>query len=138
MALRSSGGRIVLEVRLALSLRLLAGASYLDAMMLFGISRSSRYQVFQGTINSILSRLHMNGLTFDDIGKLDTSVTQFTECRAHSNPLLGCVGAVDGIAVKIAKPRDCFVPRNNYCRKGFHSITFQAIVDAKYRFVSLS
>jgi hypothetical protein len=72
MALRSSGGRIVPEVRLALSLRLMAGASYLDAMMLFGFSRSSCYQVFHGTINSILSRLHMDGLPFDDIGKLDT------------------------------------------------------------------
>jgi hypothetical protein len=41
MALRSSGGRIVSEVRLALSLRLMASASYLGAMMLFGISRSS-------------------------------------------------------------------------------------------------
>jgi hypothetical protein len=80
----------------------------------------------------------MNGLTFDDIGKLDTISQQFTEYRAHSNPLLGCVGAVDGIAVKIAKPRDFFVPRNYYCRKGFHNISFQAIVDAKYRFVSLS
>jgi hypothetical protein len=26
---------------------------------------------------------------------------QFTESRAHSNPPLGCVGAVDGIAVKL-------------------------------------
>jgi hypothetical protein len=59
----------------------------------------------------------MNGLPFDDIGKLDTMAQQFTESRAHSNPLLGCVGAVDGIAVKIAKPRDCRVPRNYYCRK---------------------
>jgi DDE superfamily endonuclease len=138
MALRSSGGRIVPEVRLALSLRLMAGASYLDDMILFGISRSSCYQVFHGTSNNILSHLHMNGLPFDDVGKLDMMAQQFTESRAHYNPLLGCVGAVDGIAVKIAKQRDCFVPRNYNYRKGFYSIPFQAIVDAKYRFLSLS
>jgi hypothetical protein len=77
MALRSSGDRIVPEVQLALFLRLMAVASYLDAMMLFGISRSSCYPVFHGTINSILSRLHMKGLLFDDIGKLDTMAQQF-------------------------------------------------------------
>jgi hypothetical protein len=57
MALRSSGGRIEPEIRLALTLRLLAGASYLDTVMLFAISRSSCYAVFNETINSILSRL---------------------------------------------------------------------------------
>jgi DDE superfamily endonuclease len=45
---------------------------------------------------------------------------------------------VDGIAVNIAKPRDCFVPRNYYRRKSFFSAPFQAIVDGRYRFLSLS
>jgi DDE superfamily endonuclease len=45
---------------------------------------------------------------------------------------------VNGIAIKIDKPLDCYVPRNYYCRKGFCSAPFQAIVDAKYRFISLS
>jgi DDE superfamily endonuclease len=54
------------------------------------------------------------------------------------SPLVGCVGAVDGIAVKIAKLYDCFVPRNYYCRRGFYSALFQAIVDGRYRFLSLS
>jgi hypothetical protein len=112
IVLRSSGGRIEPEVRFSLSLHLLAGASYLEAMKLFGITRSSCYEVVHGTINSILSRFHMPGLIFDDIGKLDTIAQQITESRAHSNRLSGCIGAVDGIAVKIAKPRDCFVPRN--------------------------
>jgi hypothetical protein len=133
MALRSSGGRIEPEIRLALTLRLLAGASYLDAMMLFGISRSFCYVVFHSTVNSILSRLDMSGLPFDDISKLNTMSRDFTESRAHFNSLVGCVGAIDGIAVKIAKPRDNFVPRNDYCRKGFYSVPFQVVDDAKYR-----
>jgi hypothetical protein len=29
-------------------------------------------------------------------------------------------------------------PRNYYCRKGFYSVPFQAIEDAKYRFITLS
>jgi hypothetical protein len=138
MALRSSGGRIEPEIRLALTLRLLAGASYLDTVMLFAISPSSCYAVFHDTISSILSRLEMPGLPLDDIENLDKLSQGFSESRLHDNPLVGCVGAVDGIAVKIAKPRDCFVPRNYYCRKGFYSAPFQAIVDARYRFLSLS
>jgi hypothetical protein len=138
MALRSSGGRIEPENRLALTLRLLAGASYLDAMMLFGISRSSCYAVFHETVDSILGRLQLPGLPFDDLSKLQTISREFTESRIPINPVVGCVGAVDGIAVKIAKPRDCFVPRNYYCRKGFYSVPFQAIVDGTYRFLALS
>jgi hypothetical protein len=79
MALRSSGGRIEPEIRLALTLRLLAGASYLDAMMRFGISRSSCYVVFHSTVNSIHSRLDMSRLPFDDISKLNTMSRDFTE-----------------------------------------------------------
>jgi DDE superfamily endonuclease len=138
MGMRSSGGRIEPEIRLALTLRMLAGASYLDTVMLFAISRSSCYAVFHDTISSILSRLKMPGLPFDDIQNLDALSQEFSESRLHANPLVGCVGAVDGIAVKIAKPRDCFVPRNYYCLKGFYSAPFQAIVDGRYRFLSLS
>jgi hypothetical protein len=137
MALRSSGGRIEPEIRLALTLRLLAGASYLDAVMLFGISRTACYEVFHETVNSFLGRLDLPGLPFDDLSKLQTMSREFTVSRNHHNPVVGCVGAVDGIAVKIAKPRDCFVPRNYYCRKGFYSVPFQAVVGGRYRFLAL-
>ena len=138
MALRSSGGRIEPEIRLALTLWILAGESYLDAMMLFGISRSSCYATFHGTIESILSRLELPGLPLSNRNCLDKLSQEFSAARGNSNPLVGCVGAVDGIAIKISKPLDCYVPRNYYCRKGFYSAPFQAIVDAKYRFISLS
>jgi hypothetical protein len=90
------------------------------------------------TTNVVLSRLEMSGLPFDNISRLSKLSLEFSESRLHSNPLVGCVGAVDGIAVKIAKPRDHFVPRIYYCRKGFYSAPFQAIVDGRYRFLSLS
>jgi hypothetical protein len=92
--------------------------------MLFGISRSSCYTVLRGTINSILSRFDMSGLPFDDTGKLDAMSRHFPEFRAHLNPLLGFLGAVDGIDIKIAKPRDCFAPRNYICWKGLDSVPF--------------
>jgi hypothetical protein len=59
--LRSSGGLIEPEIRLVLTLRLLACASYLDTMMLFGISRCACYAIFHDTTNVVLSRADMRG-----------------------------------------------------------------------------
>jgi len=46
MATLSSGSPIPSECRLALGLRMLAGASYLDCMLAFGVSRSMVYAIF--------------------------------------------------------------------------------------------
>jgi len=46
MATLSSGSPIPTECRLALGLRILAGASYLDCMLAFGVSRSMVYAIF--------------------------------------------------------------------------------------------
>jgi hypothetical protein len=83
MASRSSGGRVEPEIRLALTLRQLPGASYQDAMMLFGISRSSCYQMFHRTVNSILYHLEEPGLPFDNIGRLNTMAREFAESRKN-------------------------------------------------------
>jgi hypothetical protein len=124
MTLLSADGRIEPEIRLALTLRQLAGASYLDAMFLCGRSRSSCYQVLHSSVSSILHRLGMSGLPSDNIGRLNSIYREFTESRTISNPLPGYSEAVDGTTVNITKPRNCSVPRNNYCRKGFYSVPF--------------
>lgn len=49
-AQRSSSGPVYLDVRLALTLHMLAGASYLDVMLLLGLSRSAVYATFHATI----------------------------------------------------------------------------------------
>lgn len=136
--LRSSGGCVDPDVRLAITLRLLAGASYLDIMMLFGLSVSSVYAVFHATNDSIMSRLSLPGLPLSDTNALDILCGEFTASRSRVNPLSGCVGALDGIAIKIKKPKNCYIPRNYYCRKGNYAMPFQAIVDARYRFLTLS
>jgi hypothetical protein len=45
MALRSSGRRVEPAVRLALTIRMLAGASYPDMMLVFKIASSTVYKV---------------------------------------------------------------------------------------------
>lgn len=47
MAILSSGQPIPPECRLAMALRVLAGASYLDCMLAFGVGRSTVFTVFK-------------------------------------------------------------------------------------------
>jgi hypothetical protein len=51
--------------------------------------------------------------------------------------LAGCVGAVDGLAVRIKKPtlKDCKNPKAYYNRKGFFSMNLQAVCDKSRRFM---
>jgi hypothetical protein len=83
MVLRSSGWRIDPEIRLALTLRILAGGSYLDSMMLFGIILSSCYATFYGTIESNLSRLELPGLPLSDRNCLDKLSQDFSTSRRN-------------------------------------------------------
>lgn len=55
-----------------------------------------------------------------------------------ANPLPGCVGALDGICIKILNPSDRFHHSTFYCRKGFYALPVQALVDSSYRFLSFS
>ena len=50
------------------------------------------------------------------------------------SPRHGCVGAIDGIAVKTNKLKDSENPAHFYCRKGFYALPVQAVPDHKYRF----
>jgi DDE superfamily endonuclease len=137
MAARSSGGRVEPAIRLALTIRILSGASYLGMMMLFRIAKSTVYEAFHSTIASITKRLAMPGLP-STYGELQRIAQDFAISRQPLNPLQGCVGAVDGICIEIQKPADEYGPRDFYCRKGMHAIPAQAVVDAKYRFLYLS
>jgi len=47
MAILSSGQPIPIECRLAMTLRILAGASFLDVMLAFGVGRSTVFHVFR-------------------------------------------------------------------------------------------
>jgi hypothetical protein len=136
MELRSSGGRVDPAVRLALTIRMLAGASYLDMILVFRIASSTAYDVFHSTVTSITRCIAIPGLSVarSDLHRL---ALVFTCSRQPPNPLYGCVGAVDGICIEIQKPPDEFGPRALYCRKGMYAIPARALVGAKYRFLFL-
>ena len=50
----------------------------------------------------------------------------------------GCVGAIDGLAIRIRRPVGVADARNYFCRKNFYAINVQAICDKQKRFTWLS
>lgn len=134
----STGGFISGEIKLALTLRLLAGGSYLDLGLLFEIGTSYAYEIFHDVIENWImdDRLvNISGVDYvSDDDAMSRVALQFA--RASQGTINGCIGAIDGWVVKIKRPqrRDgVFNPASFYSRKGYFGINVQAIVDKKKR-----
>ena len=67
------------------------------------------------------------------IATLQTMADEFE--RKTSGVLKGCVGAIDGIAIKITKPKDAV---KHWCHKGFYALNVQAVCDQQRRITFLS
>lgn len=72
----------------------------------------------------------------DDDAMLAEIEQGFAEKSASGGFVRNCVGAIDGIAIRIQCPSkaDCSNPAAHLNRKGFYSINCQAICDSKKRF----
>lgn len=103
----------------------------------FCIGRKTVYNVFHSTRKAIDATLTLPGFRKTFQG-LQRSSEGFQISRKPVNSLAGCVGALDGICVKIMKPNDDHHPATFYCWKDFYSIPVQAVVDYRYRFLCYS
>jgi hypothetical protein len=111
MASRSSGCRVDPEVRLALTIRMLSGASYLDLMSLFRVASFTMYDPFHRTIASIIKRIAMPALPFQH-NELQNLALSFKSSRQPPNPLYGCVAPLDGICIEVQKPLEMYGHRD--------------------------
>jgi hypothetical protein len=120
------GGVISGELKLAMAIRMLAGASYLDLLDTYDVGSCSVYKSFHKAISWINQTfdfaLHRMLQEKDEHG-LQKIADSFSTL---SNGVFGGIlGALDGVAVKIRCPsstRDGVVDVGNYfCRKGFHA-----------------
>ena len=136
----TTGGFVSGEVKLALTLRLLAGGSYMDLALLFEVGFSTSYEIFHKVIKDWIldDRLvKINGVDYCEDNDLMSRVARGF-ATASRNIINGCIGAIDGWVVKIRKPRrwkdlDGGDPASFFSRKGFFGINVQAIVDRKKR-----
>jgi hypothetical protein len=120
------GGVISGELKLAMAIRMLAGASYLDLLDTYDVGPVSIYASFHHTIswiNQTFDFVLHRMLAEKDADGLQRIADSFSTL---SNGVFGGIlGALDGVAVKIRCPsstRDGVVDVGNYfCRKGFHA-----------------
>ena len=122
------------EVKLALTLRLLAGGSYLDMCLLYEVVSTYAYKIFHFVIQEWIldDRLvKINGVEYmQDRVRLEEVARQYSQ---HSGGLLnGCIGAIDGWIVRIKKPSkldNVSNPGSFYSRKGCFGLNLVCIVD---------
>ena len=121
-AQRSSSSRIEPETRLAATLRYLAGGSYLDICFTHGIATPSFYDCVWQVMGEI-NRVETIKFPTTDKAALKRISLGF-ESRTGGT-LYGCVGALDGLCIRIRKPSAEETGDNPgiyHNRKGFWSI----------------
>jgi hypothetical protein len=137
-SLSSRGGLIPGEIKVAISLRLLAGGSYLDLMPLFDVSVSCIYVIFDEFLGWVLAAFDFPLRQFlhdENWCALENIAEPFS--YSSDGAFRGIIGALDGLAVRIRSPQLTEVsdPGNYYCRKGFFALNVQAICDRSRKFI---
>jgi DDE superfamily endonuclease len=126
------------EVKVAISIRFLAGGSYLDLVPLFHISTTYLYTIFDAFLDWVMLTFEfplVRWLRENNWGELNKRANLFAE--KTDGIFYGPVGALDGLAVRVKSPTlgEVTDPGNYFCRKGFYALNVQAICDLSKRFL---
>jgi hypothetical protein len=129
-----SGGFICGEIKVALSLRMISGGSYLDLSLLFDISCTSSYDIFHNVVANWFNHESISKLSGREfLNSLDRMAKVASEFAVKSSgKFTGCIGALDGWLVRINKPTEADGvdnPGDYFSRKGFYCVNVQVIVD---------
>ena len=141
-AINSSGSWVKAELKIAATLRVLAGGSYLDAADLFAVSDKSFHRnTFWPTIVAICNCqdkcLDNVWFPFDDEAQLRRHEATFSRFQKH---FAGTVAAGDGCAFRIKRPSSDEVQgdvQSNYTRKYSWAYGFILFCDADLNIMSV-
>jgi DDE superfamily endonuclease len=141
---RKRAGSSVLRAvdKVQLSLRILAGGSYLDLARIHSISSTTLYEAFAQFFcllsSGCIRELRIKFPASHD--ELKNNAEKFQALSSNTPELYGCIGALDGISVRIIRPSIRRVPNaiTYFCRKGFFCLNMQAVCDASLRFIYVS
>lgn len=127
------------EVRLAVCLRMCAGASHHDLQEIYKIKASSVYSCLWRCIDAINMYIP---ITFpaEDIDKLKELEVGF-RAKSDQGVWKGCVGCIDGVHFKMRRPSLDEAPnpmRYYVARKAEYALLCMAICDVKRRFIYYS
>lgn len=132
-------------LKVAVTLRYLAGGSHHDIGFGFSIGSSSFYRVVEAVLDAIHAcrrldldspfKEHEDGSWEWDIDRLRTLELGFANKK--KGWIRGIFGAIDGIAVRILCPPASQTNRQRlfYNRKGFYALVCQGVCDAQRRFL---
>ena len=109
----------------------------LDVCQIFNVGNSTAYSILHDTAEVIKKTVRFPKIPKEE-DALHKASRDFKVSRTNFNPLDGCVGALDGICIKLKKPNNESIPPFFYCRKGYYAIPVQAECDSKYTFRSAS
>ena len=139
-AIRAGTKPIAIVLKVAITLRFLAGARRVELEDTFGIDKSTVMVIVHQVVAAI-----NNEYKFELKGPEDVTVENLERLAGamstrNGNTLNGCIGALDGMAIKILKPRETCTPNPLHYlnRKGYFSINLQAIADANRKFLYMS
>jgi hypothetical protein len=135
-------GPVPAELRLAATLRWLAGASYIDLVDIYGFYsiHSVKWQVI-AAITAIYDLPWMSGQRFNYDKFADPVLREEIKrgfaAKSRHQLFKRCIGAVDGWLPVIQRPAAAAMGARHaaYCNKGYYSINVQAVVDARRRFL---
>ena len=116
-----------------MALRILAGAEVLDISDNFGVGYYTSYSILHDTVEVMACILRFPKLPrFEEC--IPKTARDFKISRTQFNPLDKCVGARDGICIKLKKPKHESITASFHCRKGYYAIAIHAVCDTNYVF----
>eukprot|EP00457_Paulinella_chromatophora_P007336 gb/GEZN01007359.1/.p1 GENE.gb/GEZN01007359.1/~~gb/GEZN01007359.1/.p1 ORF type:complete len:501 (+),score=25.03 gb/GEZN01007359.1/:73-1503(+) len=124
-------------LKLGIGLRLLAGGSYQDLYEEHGIGESTIYSIFWKFCRAVNQEIK---ISFDSsIPNLERLATGF-QSRSTAGVISACIGAIDGLLVKIKCPRwtDSSEAKRFFSRKNTYGVIVLSIFDAERRCIFLS
>jgi hypothetical protein len=127
--------------KVSITLRWLAGGAMIDIYKHHGFERMTCYKVVDEVVNAILATPEIVPCHFKPRDKdwLKSKGDLFASERPNHPFANYCVGAIDGLAIKIGQPRGHFINSTDYRnRKGFFGICCQGLCDAQRRFLFFS
>eukprot|EP00808_Paulinella_micropora_P027069 g64028.t1 len=125
------------ELQLSMTLRFLAGGSYLDIVDLHGVAESTFYKCTWRVILLINRNIALGqSLKFPSESEFTCLAAGWQARSSVPDIFTGCILAFDGIIFKIPCPQPHEVPnpRAYYCRKGYFGIKAQLACGPDLRF----
>jgi hypothetical protein len=103
--------------QLAMTLRFLAGGSYLDLVIIYGVSKNTFFQIVHRVANAICSS-SVGGFYLPENTAQFRALAEGFQHRSSHGIIQHCIGAVDGLLVRVRAPVPVETPNVKRFRSG--------------------